>query len=230
MYSSTRKIGSMRFMPFLLATLLVCCTYPVAQAQDTVPSLTEEALYPGCIISPENDTVSGYLFYKSLLHNQTQAIFYDSVSGSQHVRTFRPDEINGYILSGMLYHSVPFSGRYSARKTTFMHCLVEGSVSLYKWYFHEKQQYFESNAIWDYTSSYDPSFQTQLFVHRKGEKPLELSAYRSPHRFHVRLSTYLKDDPGLAEKIRSKTPGFRFEDLHSIIRDYNDGYQVSGIR
>lgn len=220
----------MHSIPFLLAILYVCSTYPEVQAQDTIPSLTEEALYPGCIISRDNDTVSGYLFYKSLLHNQTQAIFYDSVSGSQQIRTFRPGEINGYILAGILYHSIPFSGRYSARKATFMHCLVEGPVSLYKWYFHEKQQYFESNSIWDYTSSYDPSFQVQLFAYRKGEKPLELSAYRSPHRFHVRLSMYLKDDPGLAGKIRSKSPGYRFENLHSIIMEYNDWYQVSGSR
>jgi hypothetical protein len=187
-----------------------------------MPDLRKEILYPGYLISLSDDTLAGMVMFKSLTRNQTEVVFYDSVAIGHNPRIAKPGEINGYVISGMNYRSVPFSGRYSSRKMTFMYCLADGPVSVYKWFFHEKQQYFEDNAFWDYKTTYAvDDIQHQFFVCRKNSKPLVISDCEIEFRFEKKMIRYLSDNKMIASKIKEKQPGYRCNDLVRIINEYN---------
>jgi hypothetical protein len=200
----------------------------VLNAQDIATRLQKNTIYPGCVISMTGDTTKGFLLFKSLTRSQVEVTFYDSLGGQPDVWIFKPGEINGYILSGLSYRTVPYSGRYSSRKSTFMQCLVDGTISLYTWYYDEKQRYFEDNAFWEYTTTYNTTelFQ-EYYLFRAGVKPLRITDCASEYKFPEKLSNFLSDQDTLAQKIKAKLPGYRCQDMIKIIHEFNSSLSKS---
>ena len=179
--------------------------------------------YIGYIIKPGQDTIRGKIKYNSMIHNHYKVTFKESYDQEEEI--FVPLEIEAYQLADLHYLSVPFSGRDSFKKFTFMLVIVEGPVSLYKWIYSEKQQYFEDNDFWDYTTSIDPDNPgnlVQFLIQREGEKPVDISSGKYTWKFNKAMAKYLSDDQELAEKVKKKENGYRKENLEKIIREYNN--------
>jgi len=147
----------------------------------------------------------------------------------QEEETFEPSELDAYQIAEFKYLTVPFSGRDSFKRHTFMLVIIDGPVSLYKWYYNEKQQYFEDNDFWDYTTEIDQEnhgVQIQFFLQRRGQSPVDVSSGKFAWKFNKAMSKYISDHPELAEKVKKKKEGYKKQDLERIVLEYNANCQL----
>jgi len=205
---------------FILTLLLLSDT----NAQE---KLKPGNFYIGCIVKPGQDTTWGKIKYKSMIHNHYKVVFKEAYD--QEEETFEPSELDAYQISGLKYLSVPFSGRDSFKRHTFMLVIIDGQISLYKWYYNEKQQYFEDNDFWDYTTEIDQDKQgvrIQYYLQRDGQNHVDVSSGKFAWKFNKTMANFLSDCPELAEKVKKKKEGYKKEDLEKIILEYNANCQL----
>jgi len=210
------------FSTFIVWLLLMHALVSPSAAQEYTITFKPDNYYTAYILKPGQDTIYGKIRYKSMIRNQIRVIF--KASWDAEDETFEPEELEGYGIHDMIYRSMDFSGRDSFRRRSFMQVLISGPVSMYKWIYHEKQQYFEDNDFYDYSTSFDlddPDNQVQYFLQRTGEHPVDISMGKFTWKFNKAMSKYLSDDPELAKKIRKKSPGYTRENLREIIAEYN---------
>lgn len=55
--------------------------------------------------------MQGHVFFTTLIGNQTQNKFYRDPAGKELIATYDPGDIRGYMVEGLHYASVPFSGK-----------------------------------------------------------------------------------------------------------------------
>jgi hypothetical protein len=199
--------------------------YLFAQIDET--QIKPRTILPGYVVSLDGDTTTGYLFFTTLIGNQTHIKFYRDQEGKNPVDDFKPGTIKSYGFSDLHYASVPFSGKGYGKNKSFMIRLVEGPVSLYKWYYSESTMMSgdDLNEAMGKESvlKTEPAegLEVQVFGVRGNEEPEDFYSTGFAMNFKKKMSAYLSDYPELAGKIADKTPGYRHDSLVKIIREYN---------
>ncbi len=193
------------------------------QAQNDSLAMDQEGIYPGYVITNSGDTLRGYIQFESASANQLEVTYYSSMNLEETRYTYKPGDIKGYKLLSYTFVSVPFSGKYCSRKKTFMHRTIDGPITLFKWYYIEKQQYFEDIDISGYNPdpSYELVYKVQLFAQKFGEKPVNLNSTKFEIRFRIVMSKYVLECLELAKKIEKKKKGYTHDHIERIIREYN---------
>lgn len=214
-------------------TLLLGFLFPVILcAQQDEIMLKPRTVYPGHVIENNGDTVQGYVFFTTLIGNQTHIRFYSDPAGRELIAKYDPGDIRGYNVEGMHYASVPFSGKGYSKKKSFMICLAEGPVSLYKWYYDESammggddlNEAMGKEKVLDV--DLEEGLEVQMFGVKGTQDPEDFWALGFLMKFRKKMSDYLADYPELAAKIANKEPGYTADDLVRIIEEYN-GHQMS---
>lgn len=193
------------------------------QAQNDSLAMDREGIYPGYVITNSEDTLKGYIQFESVSANQLEVTYYTSMNLEETRYTYKPGEIKAYNLLSYTFVSVPFSGKYCSRKKTFMHRVIDGPITLFEWYYVEKQQYFEDNDIYgfDPDSSYELVYQVQLFAQKSGEKPVNLNSTKFEMRFRTAMSMYVVECLELAKKIENREKRYTHNYIEKIIHEYN---------
>jgi len=194
----------------------------ISYGQNPTLNLKSGNFYPGYIVKNDHDTIWGKSKYISMIDNHFKVIFKESYDEEEEI--FRPSELLFYKIMDLNYKSVPFSGRNSFKGQTFMLVIIDGPVTMFKWIYHEKQQYFEDNDFWGYTMDYDPSDpgnQVQYFLQKENDGPVDISSGKFTWRFNKAMAKYLSDYPELSQKIRKKKEGYTIKDVEKIIGEYN---------
>mgnify|MGYP001453120932 CR=1 FL=1 len=65
-------------------------------AQQGEIALKQRTFYPGYIVDLNKDTIRGYLFFSTLIGNQTHIKFYRDLSGKELIAKYNPGDIVGY--------------------------------------------------------------------------------------------------------------------------------------
>jgi len=211
------------FTRLILYFILTLLSLAETNAQE---NLKPGNFYIGCIIKPGQDTTWGKIKFKSMIHNQYKVVFKEAYD--QEEETFEPSELDAYQIADFKYQSLQYSGRDSFRRQSFMRVIVDGTISLYKWYYNEKQQYFEDNDFWDYTTEIDPNkpgVMIQFLLQHDGQSHVDASSGKFAWKFNKAMAKYLADYPELAKKVKKKEKGYKKEDLEKIIMEYNANCQ-----
>lgn len=207
--------------------LLLLLTIPsFTDAQEEV-ALKPRWMYPGCIISLQNDTLKGYIEFMTPLANQMMVRFYTEPSENRPSGKYKPDDIKGYLVESLYYESVPFSGEGVSRKNSFMIKILDGPVSLYKWYYdpdlafggQDLNEAMGTENVMD-VDLYE-GLETQVFGVKKGEKPVDFYSMKYVMKFKKNMSEFVAADTELAGKIENKEPGYTHDYLVRIIQEYN---------
>ncbi len=212
-----------------------------AQAQDTVIMQAKHnenkiklfSLYPGYVITKKGDTLKGYLMLKNLINNQDKVWFYKTKdTPKKNAVKYKPKDLLAYKAGPRYYEShkfwpnVPTYVTNNARGYHFILKVMDGPLSLYKWY-------YESTAVSDQRVNID--FENPSNIH------LDLSFYEKDLNyvplvkkengeviflrsgFRKTMSKLLSDDPALADKIKNREYGK--DDLETIVEEYNQWYK-----
>ena len=222
MWQKSLAFRSNKWIAFLLGTIFYSAL-PQLLAQDDSLAMDQEGIYPGCVITNSDDTLRGYIQFESLSANQLEVTYYTSMNLEETRHTYKPGDIKAYNLLSYTFVSVPFSGKYCSRSKTFMHRIIDGPITLFEWYYIEKQQYFEDNDISGYNpeSNYDLVYHVQLFAQKFGEKPVNLNSTKFEIRFRTAMSKYVVKCLELAKKIENKEKRYTHNYIEKIIHEYN---------
>ena len=198
-------------------------TLPQLHAQNDSLAMDQEGIYPGYVITNSDDTLRGYIQYESASANQLEVTYYVSMNREETRYTYKPGDIKAYHLLSYTFVSVPFSGKYSSRNKTFMHRIIDGPITLFEWYYIEKQQYFEDTDMYGYDpdASYKLTYQVQLFAQKVGENPVNLNSSKFEMRFRTAMSKYVVECLELAKKIKNREKRYTHNYIEKIIHEYN---------
>ncbi|GAP42640.1 hypothetical protein TBC1_11772 [Lentimicrobium saccharophilum] len=215
----------MKKVTTLLFTILICTNLPAQQKGDTVRLWT---IYPGYVITLENDTIHGFIKLNNYIDNQRKALFYNNPDDEEYAVRYKPKDIKAYKVGPRYYESFKFWPETAARGVHFFLRLIEGPVTYYKWYYEspedskkrivvdeEKQKITKIDLSFSEEKLY-----TESICIKNGGEPEKLSTLN----FKKTMSKYLEDYPELSAKVAGKQEGYRAWDIEKIIREYNEWY------
>jgi hypothetical protein len=220
-------------MKYLHCTLFVVflSLMPVlCSAQEKQPEPARGSILPGYIITLQGDTVKGYLLNINLWLNQKMTFLYKDPNDRAGRVKYTPKEIRAYQVGPRYYESITHSFTNSIRSENFLLRKVDGPIKYYIWYFDEDKSKL---LVWDKISLDDlgKAFlfdESELWKDEFGKKGNEEKLTSFDFKFLVKfaknMSEYVKDDVKLAQKIASKTEGYKNINIEAIIREYNDWY------
>jgi len=205
--------------PFLFSGIL--------NAQETEIPLKLRTVYPGYVVTTTGDTIHGFPKFMTLISNQVSLLFYDNEQGKGSSEKFKTKDLLAYMVGGVEYERVPFTGMGLSRKQCFMIREASGHVSLYR-YFFDKSTILNYDDIREargekkvLPGELKYGIQEQLFGVKKGEKPVDFNSSIFILNFKKRMSKYVADCPELSEKIFNKNEGYYPDNVINIIREYN---------
>ena len=205
---------------------------------DTTVKVKLWTLYPGYIITHNNDTIRGYLLLKNLVNNQDKVLFYNSPEDEKYTKKYKPKDIKAYKVGPRYYESFKFKPpvTYSANDARTYHFIlkiIDDPFSLYRWNYETVDQSKARVKIdqdHPLSSHVDLSFSEKNLKHENyGLTPqgefIDLGSLKMLTNFKKNMSKLVQDDTELAQKIRNKEKGYGYYDLEKIIREYNDWYR-----
>jgi len=199
-------------------------------AQVNLPEPERGSILPGYIITLQGDTVKGHLLNINLWLNQKMTFLYQDPEDREGRVKYKPKEIKAYQVGPRYYESVDHPFTNSMRSDNFLLRKVDGQIKYYVWYFDEdktKLTYSDNISLADLGKAFlfDESELGKNEYARKGnEVTLTEFGLKFLMKFAKNMSEFVSDDVELAQKIASKTEGYKNINIEAIIREYNDWY------
>ncbi len=216
---------------FFLTAILTAVSLQAQQASDTT-NIRLWTIYPGYVITHEGDTIQGFIKLNNLIDNQRKALFYNDPEDKKYTEKYKPKDIKAYKTGPRLYESFKFRPTNEDRGYHFFLKILDGPVSLYRWYYEpqsrsEERLKIDENNIAN--SKIDLSFSeadlnSELIAIKNEGEPVKLDQLKYLTNFKKNMSKFLADDRELAQKIARKEKGYRYENLIEIIKEYNEWY------
>jgi len=228
------------FLLFLIAIL----TSTIALGQDTGTQTKSDTaqvklftIYPGYVVTRDDDTIHGYLMLKNLIANQDKVLFYNDPEGiKSEVIKYKPKKLKAYKVGPRYYESFKFRPGKSSYATNdanayhFVIRTVDGPISLYKWFYEttaESENRVQMDTEHLEKTKIDLSFSEEnLHSIMLGKLPNGefVNFDKMLIGFKKKMSKLVSDYPQLAKKIASKQEGYRWSDIETIVREYNKWY------
>lgn len=200
-------------------------------AQEDQEEVKLWTIYPGYVITHKNDTIRGYIKLNNFVNNQKKAFFYNHPDDEKCAEKYKPKDIKAYKVGPRYYESFKFWPETEARGLHFFLKVIDGPISVYKWYYEPVELSKERVKIDDdgRISNIDLSFSeenlsTELIPVKPGGEPEKLKNLKYATNFKKNMSKYLEDYPELAAKIANKEDGYGIGNIEDIIREYNAWY------
>jgi len=174
--------------------------------------------YEGYVITNDGTKIEGYVLAQiraSALHsglwndNQTRVEFYIDPNDRNTRTVYSPEDIKEYMINGMVYRTVNYSGGLLSKSQRFLLLQQDGHIARYIWYENEG-------------TDTHPNFKDKIVFQKGNERTFELADYGI--NFSRKMSALLNDYPELAKKVAQKEKGYRMLNIYEIIDKYNVWY------
>ena len=203
-----------------------------ANAQSSKNAMAPKTNYPGYVITPKSDTISGYLRFSNLIENQEAVQFFKNTDDKKYQKQYKPEDIVAYQVGSKYYESVKYNYTGELGKNHFFLCLIDGPVSVYKWYEEPESRLLNTSKPMDkFAKNQQPkkNYNEKELVSKGFFKKLdgELQDLRKLNNvadFKKEMIALVDDDQDLAKKIAQEADGYKFEDRMKIIEEYNAWY------
>ncbi len=200
------------------------------QATDTVQNISLWTLYPGYIVTNENDTTRGYIMLGNLIYNQSKALYFKNETDTKYSAKYKAKKIKSYKVGPRSYDSFKYRPNMSeANGYHFFMKIIDGPITEYRWYYEPEErtrQRVEINEDNILLSKIDLSFNENDLQYSKIGRKLNGKpfSFNMVLNFKNAMSKLVSDYPELAKKIKSKQEGYRVADQEKIIKEYNAWY------
>lgn len=183
-------------------------------------------MYPGFVITKDNDTVKGFIKADQRCgvggigsSNQNRCEFYTNENDKKPIAKYAPDDIKGYKIADKLYESIAYSGGL-LKKPNFNLVVTEGKIRIYEWYSTKddfsniRKQSGESQKDFDLRR-----YNTNIILAKDGKDPIAHSSMLL--KFSEKMAALVAEDKELATKVTNKEKGYKMLNLFGIIEEYN---------
>lgn len=183
-------------------------------------------MYPGYVITFDNDTVRGFIKAGPRCStngigssNQNLCEFFTNENDKKPLAKYKPDDIKGYMIADKVYESIAYSGGL-LKKKNFNLVVTDGKIRIYDWYSTKenfssiRQQSGESYQDYDARR-----FDTNTVIAKDGLNPMVHSSLGL--KFVERMSELVSENEEMVQKIKNKEKGYKMINMFSIIAEYN---------
>jgi len=216
----------------LISCILVLFSIHSLTAQLPDDSLKQATLYPGYIVTHQQDTIDGFLYLSNIAANQYRVFYFTSPDEPGSNVKYKPKDIAAYKVGSRLYESFEFKATNALHKRNFFLKVIDGPISMYRWYYEPESRSSkrvmidEENLL---NSSIDLSFDEsdltgQDIVIKLGGEPINLSAPKYLMKFKKHMAALVEEDAELVGKIQRKEKGYTFGYQQQIIQEFNHWY------
>ncbi len=197
-------------------------------------------IYPGYIVTHENDTLRGYVMLKNLVDNQDRVFFYKSPGqDKKEAIKYKPKDLKAYKVGPRVYEAYKFkpsASTYAGNDAKAWHFIlrtIDGPFTLYRWYYEtieRSEQRVKVDKEHPERTQIDLSFNEDDLRHITLGKKLsgeliDFDSFKMLTGFKKQMSKLVSDYPELAKKIAGKAGGYRITDLEKIVKEYNAWYE-----
>lgn len=217
----------------LISCILFFCSSQKLSAQFPDDSLKQATLYPGYIVTNQQDTIKGYLYLSNIAANQYRAFYFKSPDDPESKVKYKPKDLKAYKVGSRLYESFEFNATNAMHKRNFFLKVIDGPISLYRWYYEpesrsSKRLMIDEEDLLNSTIdlSFDESDLTgQNIVIKMGSEPINLTAPKYLMKFKKNMAALVEENEEIVGKIQRKEKGYTFGYQEQIIKEYNQGYK-----
>lgn len=216
------------FWLFFSIALLVSAKNAYSQTDTT--NIKLETIYPGYVITIENDTINGFIKLTDKTKNQTKVLFYNSPDDPEPVMKFKPKELIAYRVGPRYYESFKFQPEEEANAHYFFLREVNGAIKVFKWYRPpDNQSRLRFQVKKDKSTKFgfvsgEEDLVSQSIAIKLGGSPVNLASRKFQTNFRKHMGALVEEDPDLVEKISNKEFGYTFDYMENIINEFNYFY------
>lgn len=213
---------------FFLAVVISLSGINSVFSQDTTQTIKMWTIYPGYVITHEDDTIVGYIKINNLADNQDKALFYKNADDPKFTKKYRPKDIKAYKVGPRFYESFKFWPAGGAANTYhFFLKVIDGPINYYIWYYEPESRTKERFKVDDDGVKIDLSFKESDLYSQEIVKKLDKKPEKIGLNFKKFMSKLVEDDKELADKILRKEEGYTFGNYENIINEYNTWYATT---
>jgi len=104
-------------------------------------------LYPGYIITHNDDTIQGFIKLNNYISNQKKAFFFSGKYDEKALKKYKPKKIKAYKVGPRFYESFKYKAVDATPRRHFFLRKIEGAISLYEWYFETTGLFSEIKKV-----------------------------------------------------------------------------------
>ena len=183
-------------------------------------------MYPGYVITNDNDTVQGFIKAGTRCatggvgnSNQNMCEFYKNENDKKPLAKYKPDDIKGYKIADKVYESIAYSGGLM-KKSNFNLMVADGKIRLYEWYSTKDGFVSMTRQSGESDKDYDARrYNTDIVIAKDGKEPIVHSSLML--KFADKMSALVAEHKELANKVKNKEKGYKMLNLFEIINEYN---------
>ena len=197
------------------ACILVCCFIGFesnAQAYDL------HKRYPGYFINAKGDTIRGFILIENKLDNQRGAEYSNDARGEKIIIHLLPHQVKGFKVQDRAYTAV-YYGEPDPMNEHFLLTLQEGAINLYQYFRLAKDMYVGSGNGQRPASGDDEMYLQSEFIIMKQGKQYVITGQSSLSK---QAKEIFSGNEELLAKIDEKEKDYRYNDLPSIVKEYNE--------
>ena len=191
-----------------------------------------ETIYPGYVITLDNDTVQGFIMLSNLVENQKKVLFYNSPEDEEPSVKYKPKLIKAYLVGPRYYVTFKFQPEGEAYTYYFFLRVLNGPVKLFKWYrVPENQSRLRVQVGKDKSAKFgfifsEDELESQGIAIKLDSKPVNLASRKFQTNFKKHMSALVEENTELVRKISDKEDGYTLEHIENIIVEYNFWYST----
>jgi len=212
----------------LFGLLTLICPV-IGTAQEDTLALERGTIYPGYIITSDNDTIEGWVLNINLWLNQQMTFYYDDPDNHDGRIKYKAKELKGYRVGNRIYDHMKYEGKYSSHKHNFFLREIDGPMSCYVWYYDPDRSKLSPvdmslDDLSDALLFDEDELSTQLLIRNTDGEIVNLDQLKYLVNFDKNMSKLVSDYPELSEKVRNKEEGYKWINAKEIIAEYNSWY------
>jgi hypothetical protein len=162
----------------------------------------------GYIITPEGDTVFGYIDLQSNVYNSLECVF--TTIRDEQPKIFHPFEIAAYRITGGKYYVSKEILLNETERKVFLEFLVDGIIDLYYYKTFNKEYYFieKDGRLHELSNE-----EREVYVN-------EIRYLKNSNQYKGMLTYLFKDSPEVSSDINNTK--FNYKGLINITREYHE--------
>lgn len=188
----------------------------------TTQEFKRNVQYEGYVVDLDGDTIRGFIQFADRIEIQEEVKFFLEKSNKKTDTTYRPADLLWYHFLDKTYQCINYSGGTSTKLIKGSLLLEEGCISKLVWFRDAPNRASlrrELNeTLTEYGDRLYPS--NEFYYHNTQRRHVTLDYFLLD--FIGRMSTFIREDRELFEKVKFRDKGYGPNDIPEIFQEYNE--------
>jgi hypothetical protein len=200
---------------------LILLTAFISFSQDWDPTVYKYGeQYPGYVIDSKGKKIEGFIKYTNRYDLQNTVVFYTEKGNRKTKEKYKSKDLKEYKMADKVYKCIKYSGGLMKKPIRGNLVIGEGCITRYTWYNNESSvvrknpgESYEEYMIRKYPS-------TNVYKNQNSGEIKTMQNFGLGYA--KKMSAFIKDNKGLAAKVKGKKKGYKMLAIEAIFDEYNE--------